>query len=122
LSDVLARMALSPAGRSRLLARTQGIVRANYSLVREWIAARKSSIDHVPPEAGAIVFVRYHHDINSSALVERLRVEQSVLVVPGDHFDMDRHLRIGFGSHPELLAGALSRISELMDPIAAHAR
>ena len=122
LSDVLARIALSPAGRARLLARTQGIVRANYPLVRDWIDARHGLMEHVPPEAGAIVFVRYHHDIKSSALVERLRTEQSVLVVPGDHFEMDRHLRIGFGSHPELLTGALTRISELMDPIAAHAR
>lgn len=122
LSDVVARIALSPAGRGRLLARTQGIVRTNYPLVRDWLAARNGAFDHVPPEAGAIVFVRYHHDINSSALVERLRVEQGVLVVPGDHFEMDRHLRIGFGSHPDLLAGALTRIAELMDSIGAHAR
>ena len=122
LSDVLARIALSPAGRARLLARTQGIVRANYPIVRDWIDARHGMIDHIPPEAGAIVFVRYHHDVNSSVLIERLRTEQSVLVVPGDHFEMDRHLRIGFGSHPELLVGALQRIAELMDPIAAHAR
>jgi aspartate/methionine/tyrosine aminotransferase len=122
LSDVLARIALSPAGRARLLARTQGIVRSNYALVRAWLDARHGTFEHVPPEAGAIAFVRYHHDINSTALVERLRVEQSVLVVPGDHFEMDRHLRIGFGSHPELLGGALTRIAELMDSIAVHAR
>ena len=122
LSDVLARIALSPAGRARLLARTQGIIRSNYALVRAWLDARNGTFEHVPPEAGAIAFVRYHHDINSTALVERLRVEQSVLVVPGDHFEMDRHLRIGFGSHPELLGGALTRIAELMDSIAVHAR
>jgi aspartate/methionine/tyrosine aminotransferase len=122
LSDVLARIALSPAGRARLLARTQGIIRSNYALVRAWLDARNGTFEHVPPEAGAIVFARYHHDVNSTALVERLRLEQSVLAVPGDHFDMDRHLRIGFGSHPELLAGALTRIAELMDSIAVHAR
>ena len=122
LSDVLARIALSPAGRARLLARTQEIVRSNYPMVRDWIQARSGMLEHVPPEAGAIVYVRYHHDINSSALVERLRLEQSVLVVPGDHFEMDRHLRIGFGSHPHLLSGALSRIAALMDSIPVHAR
>jgi aspartate/methionine/tyrosine aminotransferase len=90
--------------------------------VRDWLDARHGAFDHVAPDAGAIAFVRYHHDINSSALVERLRTEQSVLVVPGDHFGMDRHLRIGFGSHPDLLTGALTRIAELMDAIPAHAR
>jgi aspartate/methionine/tyrosine aminotransferase len=117
VSDRLARIALSPKGRERLLARTRGIVRANYPLLRSWLAKR-SAFSHVAPEAGAIVFAKYGHPINSTVLVERLRAEQSVLVVPGDHFGMDGYLRIGFGSHPELLMGALDRIGELMDALA----
>ncbi len=115
LSDRLARIAL--ARRERLLARTRGIVRSNYAIVRRWLEQRPDALSHVAPEAGAIVFVRYRHAINSTALVERLRDEQSVLVVPGDHFDMDGYLRLGFGSHPALLNGALERIGELLDTI-----
>ena len=122
VSDVLARIALAPEGRQRLLARTQGIIRANYPIVKRFLQGRPGLFEHVAPEAGAIVFVRYRHDINSSDLVARLRDEQSVLVVPGDHFHMDRHLRIGFGSHPEHLTGSLGRIAELMDRIPAVAR
>jgi aspartate/methionine/tyrosine aminotransferase len=118
VSDLLARVALSPAGRTRLLARTRGIVRANYQLVQSWLDSRRQ-FTHVPPEAGAIAFVKYTHRINSTELVERLRTERSVLVVPGDHFGMDGYLRIGFGSHPEHLVGALERIAEVMDVIAA---
>ena len=117
LSDRLARIALAPAGRERLLARTRGIIRANYPVLRSWLDHRKG-FTHVPPEAGAIAFVKYARGIGSTALVERLRIEKSVLVVPGDHFGMDGYLRIGFGSHPEHLAGALERIAELMDPLA----
>ena len=115
LSDRLARMAL--ARRERLLARTRGIIRSNYALVRRWLEERPGALSHVAPEAGAIVFVRYRHAINSTALIERLRDEQSVLVVPGDHFEMDGYLRLGFGSHPALLNGALERIGELLDTI-----
>jgi aspartate/methionine/tyrosine aminotransferase len=115
LSDRIARMAL--ARRERLLARTRGIVRSNYAIVRRWLDQRAGGLSHVPPEAGAIVFVRYRHAINSTTLVERLRDEQSVLAVPGDHFEMDRYLRLGFGSHPALLTGALERIGELLDTI-----
>ncbi|MEO5897572.1 MAG: aminotransferase class I/II-fold pyridoxal phosphate-dependent enzyme [Vicinamibacterales bacterium] len=122
VSDTLAQIALSPDGRQRLLARTQGIIRANYPILKRFMHSRPGLFEHVAPEAGAIAFVRYRHDINSTALVTRLREEQSVLVVPGDHFDMDRHLRIGFGSHPEHLSGALGRIAELMDRIPAIAR
>jgi aspartate/methionine/tyrosine aminotransferase len=117
VSDRLAQIALSPQGRERLLARTRGIVRANYPLLRAWLAKR-SAFSHIAPEAGAIVFAKYAHPINSTVLVDRLRAEQSVLVVPGDHFGMDGYLRIGFGSHPELLTGALDRIAELMDALA----
>ena len=116
LNDRLARIALSPAGRDRLLARTRGIIRANYPVLRSWLEKRKV-FSHVPPEAGAIAFVRYGHRINSSALVERLRTEHSVLVVPGDHFGMDGYLRVGFGSHPDHLVGALTRIGEYLDTL-----
>jgi aspartate/methionine/tyrosine aminotransferase len=120
LNDRLARMALER--RERLLARTRGIIRSNYAVVRRWLE-RRSALAHVPPDAGAIVFVRYAYDINSTSLVERLRDEHSVLVVPGDHFDMDRYLRLGFGSHPALLNGALDRIGDMLDTIPiAHAR
>jgi aspartate/methionine/tyrosine aminotransferase len=116
LNDRLARIALSPEGRERLLARTRGIIRANYPALAAWIE-KQQGLSHVAPEAGAIAFVKYAHAINSSELAERLRVERSVLVVPGDHFDMDGYLRIGFGSHPEHLAGALQHIGEFLDAL-----
>jgi aspartate/methionine/tyrosine aminotransferase len=117
LNDCLARLALSPVGRERLLARTRGIIRANFPVLRSWLEKRKR-FSYVRPEAGAIAFVNYGHSINSTELVERLRVEQSVLVVPGDHFGMDGYLRIGFGSHPDHLVGALDRIGDLVDTLA----
>src|SRR5262249_3416551 len=64
---------------------------------------------YAPPDAGAMVYVRYHHPINSTDLVTRLRLQKSVLVVPGDHFGMDGHLRFGFGERPEKLCAALER-------------
>jgi aspartate/methionine/tyrosine aminotransferase len=122
-SDVLARMALAPGRRDKVIARTRGIVRTNYPIVRKWIEKRARALSHIPPEAGAIAFVRYQHEINSTALAERLRDEQSVLVVPGDHFGMDGYLRVGFGADPAHLTGSLERIGEVLDAIksGAHA-
>ena len=114
-SDVLARIVLEPRRRERVIARTRGIVRTNYPIVRKWIEKRNPLLWHIAPEAGAIAFVKYRHGINSTALVNRLRDEQSVLVVPGDHFRMDHYLRIGFGSDPAHLEGSLERIGEMLD-------
>ena len=49
------------------------------------------------------MFVRHNYPDRSSELTERLRDERSVLLVPGDFFDMDGYLRIGFGSDPAYL-------------------
>ena len=116
LSDRLARVALSR--RREILARARGIIASNYPLVRKWTEKHGKKLTHVPPEAGAIVFVRYQHAINSTALVERLRNEKSVLLVPGDHFDMDGYVRIGFGNHPAHLSAALDLVGEVLDGIA----
>jgi aspartate/methionine/tyrosine aminotransferase len=121
ISDRLARIALEPSRRTALLARTRGIIRANYPIVRRWIEDHEG-LSHIPPEAGAIAFIRHRHPVRSSELTERLRIERSVLVVPGDFFDMDGYLRIGFGSDPVYLESALSLIGEFLGSVGAHAR
>jgi aspartate/methionine/tyrosine aminotransferase len=121
LSDRLARIALAPARRAQILARTQGIVRSNYPIVRRWVEKRAPLLSMIAPEAGAIAFVRYEYPVNSTKLIERLRDEQSVLVVPGDHFDMDGYLRIGFGGEPSHVSGALDRVGEMLDTLAPGA-
>ena len=121
LSDRLARVALEPARREQILARTRGIIRANYPIVRRWID-KQDGLTHIAPEAGAIAFVRYAHPARSTDLAERLRDERSVLIVPGDHFEMDGYLRIGFGSDPEYLESALTLIGEFLSTLRVHAR
>ena len=58
------------------------------------------------------------HPINSAELVNRLRVEKSVLTVPGDHFGMDGYLRIGFGDETAYLREGLTRLHDLLGEIA----
>ena len=117
INDRLARVALRPSRRALLLARTRGIIGANYPVVRRWIEKRAPKLEHTPPEAGAVVMVRYHHRINSTVLADRLRTERSVLIVPGDHFEMDGYMRIGFGTDPAHMTGALELVGEVLDGI-----
>lgn len=112
LSDHMATLALEPATRDRILARTRKIIRENFGAMQEWIEAQEGLFTYRPPDAGAICYMRYRSDINSSELAERLRVEKDMLVVPGDHFGMDRYLRLGFGNPREELMEALGRIAD----------
>jgi aspartate/methionine/tyrosine aminotransferase len=117
LSDRLARVALQPERRARLFERTRSILRRNLPLIEAWLTDA-GGFRWIRPEAGAIVYVKYDHAINSTTLVNRLREEKSVLIVPGDHFGMDGYLRLGFGEPPEYNRAGLDRLKDLLASIA----
>ena len=83
-----------------------------------WLSTHGDHIGYIAPEAGAIVYLRYHYAINSTELVGRLRETKSVLIVAGDHFGMDGYLRIGFGSEPRHLFEGLERVNEVLATLA----
>jgi len=114
LSNKLAAIALSPEVRPRLIQRARSYIRKGYPVLRQWMDSHENTFSLTPPQAAAIAFVRYHLDINSTELMERLRKEKSVLIVPGDHFGMDHLVRISFGLPHEYLVGGLDRIHELI--------
>lgn len=114
LSDLLARRALEPSRRARILARTRSILTANYPVIQTWLDSHGALFSYAPPDAGAIVYVRYHHPVNSTELVTKLREQKSVLIVPGDHFGMDGYLRIGYGDETGYLRSGLDRLQALL--------
>lgn len=115
LSDTLATLALGPDVRTRILERTRTILRKNLATLTGWADEQGELFRYRPPDAGAICYLRYDADMNSSELAEDLRTEKDVLVVPGDHFGMDRYLRIGFGNPAAELTEALGRIAETFE-------
>jgi aspartate/methionine/tyrosine aminotransferase len=114
LSDALASAALHPDRRPRVLARTRRILRENMDRLGEWLDAHGDLFRYRRPDAGAICFVGYRPEFGSGELAERLRSEESVLLVPGEQFGREGHLRIGFGEPASDLSAALDRISRLV--------
>jgi aspartate/methionine/tyrosine aminotransferase len=112
VSDRLARIALSSPNRENILERSRSIIRKNYSIIQEWFQKQQGLFHCVPTEAGAIVLARYNLDIDSLELINRLREQKSVLLVPGAHFEMGRYIRFGFGDEEAYLKAALARVEE----------
>ena len=118
LSDALAAKLLEPAVRVRVLERTRAILRDNWARLERWLRARGPALTYRAPDAGAICYARYRHDVESLDLAERLRRDHDVLVVPGAHFAMGRYLRLGFGLPAADLEAALGRVGAALDALA----
>jgi aspartate/methionine/tyrosine aminotransferase len=117
LSDHLGTIALEPSTRSKILERTRGIIRKNLGLMKDWMDGQEGRFTYQLPDAGAICYMHYDVDVNSTDFAEKMRLEKNVLVVPGDHFGMDRYLRLGTGNPEEELLEGLGRIRAAFDEV-----
>jgi len=107
-SDHLAAVALDPGVRDKLLERTRRILKANYPVLDEWLKRFGDAFRWQAPQAGAICWVRYRQGLSALDIVEKLRAEYSVLLVPGEHFGVPDHLRFGYGEELQHFQEALA--------------
>lgn len=114
LSNRLASIALSPHVRPRLIARTRDLVRKGFERLNEHLATHSGVFSVVPPQASALSFVRYALPMGSTEFAEQLRTRKGVLVVPGDAFGLDNHLRIQSALPLDYLDRGLERLNQFV--------
>jgi aspartate/methionine/tyrosine aminotransferase len=119
VSDRLAAVAMEPNKREWILGRTRAILNRQWPRLEEWLRGHGDVFSYVPPKAGAIVYAEYDLPIDSKALVERIRREKSVLLVPGDMLGLGRGLRFGYGYDIERTLEGLARVDEVLADIEA---
>jgi len=110
ISDAVARVAVQPQTREKVYARTRTILQQNLPAMREWVASFGGFLAFREPRAGALSLMRYHSATPSLELCERVRVNQSVLIVPGSHLGLEGFIRVWLGGKPEFLREGLRRI------------
>jgi aspartate/methionine/tyrosine aminotransferase len=96
LSDWFCSIVMDPERRGDVLSRTRRIIRSNYPRLEAWIADQPA-LRTIRPDAGAIAYVEYDLDVRSKDLIDRVREEHSVLLVPGEMFGLGDGFRVGFG-------------------------
>jgi len=117
VSNRLAQIVLSPKKRKDILQRTRKILRTNLTLLESWIKKQEPLFHLVPPCAGAIAYARSNLKTPSTRLAERFLKEKSVLVVPGEHFEMENYIRFGYGIEKRDLQTALALMEEVLKDI-----
>jgi hypothetical protein len=115
LSDYLARRVLQPETRAKILGRTRNILRTNLPILRDWVERNREHFSFSPPKAGAIAYLKHTLKMKSVELANRLLKEKSTLIVPGEHFGMKKHVRVGYGCQQDYLKSGLHRISEFIE-------
>jgi aspartate/methionine/tyrosine aminotransferase len=116
LSDRLTALATHPDRRDAILSRTRSIIRENLPAVEAWIGEHADVLTYVRPVAGAVAYLEYDLPVAAVELADRIRREQSVLVVPGPMFGLGDGFRIGFGFDLEETIKGLERVSSYLSP------
>ena len=117
ISAQLAAHALAPGKRDQLLARTRRILQSNLPLLEHWIESHGDLFHYVPPQAGGVAFLGADLPVPTVQLAEQLRVEQSVLVVPGEQLGAGTGLRLGYGHDIAHTLKGLARIDHVLREI-----
>jgi hypothetical protein len=110
MSDRIARVAVETGNRERCYVRTRDILQHNLPIAREWIAGFGGRLKWTEPKAGAIALVKYDADTPSLEIADRVRLNQSTLIVPGTHVGLEGHLRVWLGGREDFLREGLRRI------------
>jgi aspartate/methionine/tyrosine aminotransferase len=110
MSDRLARVAVDARNRESCYARTRTILQHNLPIAHEWVQGFGGRLSWTEPKAGAIGLMKYDADTPSVAIADRVRMNQSTLIVPGKHVGLEGHLRIWLGGREEFLREGLRRI------------
>jgi aspartate/methionine/tyrosine aminotransferase len=111
-ADHLATVALQH--RDAILARTRAILQTNLPILEDWLRAFDGLFTWQPPDCGAICFARYDHAMPALELVEHLRQTCDMLLVPGEHFQLPQHIRIGYGCERGELEEALALLGPML--------
>ena len=117
LSQEIAKKIMEPDTRKQILSRSATMLSSNLRLFDDWLATHPGLFSFVPPKAGGMAFVGYQMNINSTELAHKLRTDQSVLIVPGDCYGMDKYLRFGIGSPSDYLSQGLNLVSECIEQL-----
>lgn len=110
----VALRALQPERRAGILARNRDVLARNLGQMRQWIEGRSDIFSWVPPQAGAMAFLRYQLPEASEVLCRKLREKKSVFLVAGAWFGMENHLRFGIGGEAQALREALVLIDDFL--------
>lgn len=114
IDDQLAALALK--NKDKVLERNRRIVMKNRKILDEWVEATPE-VYYQKPVAGTTALVYYKKEIPSYELCVKLLESKGVLFTPGECFEMEGAVRIGYAFDSKLLKQGLDLFTEFLREI-----
>ena len=114
IDDKLAALAL--ANKDNIIERNRAILLRNRQILDDWVNATPE-VYYQKPVAGTTALVYYKKDMPSRELCDKLMKSKGVLFTPGECFEMEGAVRIGYAFDPEMLQKGLELFTEFLHEI-----
>ncbi len=114
LDDRLAALALKH--KDKIFARNREILLKSRKILDDWVNATPE-VRYLKPVAGTTALVYYDKDMPSRELCKKLLDSKGVMFTPGECFEMEGAVRIGYAFDPELLKTGLDKFAEFLREI-----
>ena len=114
IDERLAVLALSH--RDKVMERNLALLRRNAAIVADWVT-EQPLVSYVPPRAGTTAFLHYDLPVSSRQVCMELVSAHSTLLAPGDCFEFENYLRLGFACDTSVLQAGLARVSTVLDEL-----
>ena len=114
IDDKLAALAL--ANKDKIIERNRAILLRNRQILDDWVNATPE-VYYQKPVAGTTALVYYKKDMPSRELCDKLMKSKGVLFTPGECFEMEGAVRIGYAFDPEMLQKGLELFTEFLHEI-----
>lgn len=109
--DMVATLALQH--KEAILARNAHILQENLSIMDDWIAGEPKA-SWIRPASVSTSFVKLDIEEPVESFALELLQDYGVLVVPGNRFDIEQHVRIGYCCDKDTLQEGLKRLSKAL--------
>ncbi|MBO5666049.1 MAG: aminotransferase [Firmicutes bacterium] len=114
IDDKLAALALN--NKEKIFARNREILLKNRAILDQWVQ-ETPEVYYQRPVAGTTALVYYKKDMPSYELCVKLLQSKGVMFTPGECFEMEGAVRIGYAFDSKLLREGLDKFAEFLKEI-----
>ena len=105
--------------RKLLIQRFNKLSISNFQILIEWMEANQDIVEWVLPHGGIMCFPRYRVNMSSIELSQKLLDDHGVMVIPGEYFNMDGHIRLCYTCSEDMLTSGLNALGNGLKALAS---